>query len=77
MHQILSLLEDYPRELIESAIERATAYGAFECGAIRNICQQGVIPEPKREEIRLAQRTPVISEPVAERALSYYSQLEG
>jgi hypothetical protein len=32
--QILNLLEDYPQALVESAIERATSYGAFECGAI-------------------------------------------
>jgi hypothetical protein len=77
MLQILSLLEDYPRELIESAIERATVYGAFECGTIRNICRQRSIPEPKREEMKLTQRTPLISEPVQERILSYYSELEG
>jgi transposase len=77
MLQILNLLEDYPRELIESAIERATIYGAFECSAIRNICRQGAIPEPKREEVTLTQGTAVVSEPVEERALTYYSELEG
>jgi hypothetical protein len=76
MLQILNLLEDYPKELVESAIEKATQYGAFECGAIRNICRQGKIPEPRREEIELAQKTPLVSEPVEQRALSYYSELE-
>ena len=76
MLQILNLLGDYPRELIESAIERASIYGAFECSAIRNICRQEALPEPKREEMRLTQRTAVVSEPVEERALSYYSELE-
>ncbi len=65
-------------DVVESAIERATQYGAFECGAIRNICRQGDIPKAKAmpEEIELTQRTPLVSEPVEERALSYYSQLE-
>ncbi len=78
MAQILNLLEDYPRELVESAIERAALYGAFECGAIRNICRQGDMTEAKAvpEEIELTQKTPLVSEPVEERALSYYSQLE-
>ena len=77
MLQILNLLEDYPREVIESAIDRATVYGAYECSAIRNICRQVAIPEPKREEMRLTQKTAVVSEPVEERALSYYSELKG
>jgi transposase len=77
MLQILNLLEDYSREVIESAIERATVYGAFQCSAIRNICRQEAMPEPKREEMRLTQRTAVVSQPVEERALSYYSELEG
>jgi len=81
--QILSLLEDYPRELVESAIERAMQYGAFECGTIRNICRQDkisgakAIAEAMRSDIELAQKTPLVSEPVQQRALSYYSQLEG
>jgi transposase len=78
MLQILNLLEDYPVAVVESAIERAMLYGAFECGAIRNICGQGDIPEAKamQDEIELTQKTPLASEPVEERALSYYSQLE-
>ena len=81
MLQILNLLEDYPQAVVESAIERAISYGAFECGAIRNICRQGKIPESeaikaKSEEIELTQRTPLISHTVEERALSYYSELE-
>lgn len=76
--QILNLLEDYSVDVVESAIERAMLYGAFECGAIRNICRQGEIPETKamREEIELTQKASVVSEPVEERALSYYSKLE-
>jgi transposase len=80
MLQILNLLEDYPVAVVESAIERAMLYGAFDCGTIRNICRQGDIPEAKAmampEEIELTQKTPLVSEPVQQRALSYYSQLE-
>jgi hypothetical protein len=81
MLQILNLLEDYPVVVVESAIERATFYGAFECRAIRNICRQGDIPEARatkvmQDEIELTQKTPLASEPVEERALSYYSELE-
>jgi transposase len=81
MLQILNLLEDYPQALVESAIERAMSYGAFECGAIRNICRQGKIPEAeaikaKSEEIELTQKTPLISHTVEQRALSCYSELE-
>jgi len=83
MTQILNLLDDYPIAVVESAMERAALYGAFECGTIRNICRQGDIPEAKAkakvmpEEIELTQKTPLVSEPVEERALSYYSRLEG
>jgi hypothetical protein len=72
MLQILNLLEDYPAAVVESAIERAMLYGAFECGAIRNICHQGDLPEAKamQDEIELTQKTPLASEPVEERALS-------
>jgi hypothetical protein len=79
MLQVLNLLDDYPGELVESAIEKATTYGAFECGAIRNICRQGKLPEAKAvpDEIELTQKTPLSSEPVEERALSSYSELEG
>ncbi len=57
MLQILNLLEDYPVAVVESAIERAMLYGAFECGTIRNICRQGDIPEAKamQDEIELTQ----------------------
>lgn len=77
MLQVLSLLEYYPQDVVETAIERAMFYDAFDCGTIRNICSQGDIPEAKREEIELTQKTPLVSEPVEERALSYYSALEG
>mgnify|MGYP001102309575 CR=1 FL=1 len=80
MIQILGLLEDYPKALVEQAIERATFYGAFGCGVIRNICRQGestCFPEPRRADLELTGRTPSVSESVEERALSYYSQLEG
>jgi hypothetical protein len=78
MLQILNLLADYPVAVVESAIERAMLYGAFECSAIRNICRQGEFPEAKamQEEIELTQKPSVVSESVEERALSYYSQLE-
>ena len=80
MVQILSLLEDYPADVVESAIERAALYGAFECGAIRNICRQKDIPEARAvtisEQIELTQKTPLVSEPVQQRSLSYYSKLE-
>ena len=81
MLQILNLLEDYPVAVVESAIERATFYGAFECRAIRNICYQGDISKARatkatQDEIELTQKTPLASEPVEERALSYYSELE-
>jgi hypothetical protein len=79
MLQILNLLEDYPGEVVNSAIHRATQYGAFECGTIRNICSQTMIRtvETIHGEIELAQKTPLISEPVQQRSLSYYSKLEG
>jgi hypothetical protein len=78
MLQILNLLEDYPQATVESAIQRATSYGAFECGTIRNICRQGEITEAevKSEEIELTQRTPLISHTVEERSLNCYSELE-
>jgi transposase len=77
MLQVLNLLEDYPEALVESAIDRAIRYGAFECRTIRNICRLGEIPELRQEEIELAQKTPLVSDAVEQRALSYYSELEG
>ena len=77
MLQILNLLEDYPVDVVESAIDRAISYGAFDCSTIRNICSQKTMPEPKSEETELLQKTPLLSESVQERALSYYSELEG
>ena len=80
IRQILNLLEDYPVAVVESAVERATSYGAFECGAIRNICRQGKIPAGAKamsEEIELTQKTPLVSDPVEHRALNCYSELEG
>jgi len=81
MLQILNLLEDYPQAVVESAIERAMSYGAFECGAIRNICRQEKIPKAegyasKAKEIELAQKTSLISHTVEERSLNCYSELE-
>ena len=78
MLQILNLLEDYPVDLVESAIDRAMLYGAFECGTIRNICHQQELPKAKAviEGIELTQKLSVASESVEERALSYYSELE-
>jgi transposase len=77
MLQILSLLEDYPQSLVESAIDKASSYGAFGCSFIKNICRQGETPTLPKEEIELTQRTPLVSQPVEERALSCYSELEG
>jgi len=78
MLQILNLLEDYPVDVVQSAIDRAMLYGAFECGAIRNICRQGELPKARamREGIELTQKPSAVSESVEERALSYYSELE-
>lgn len=76
MLQILSLLEDYPQAIVESAIERASSYGAFGYSFIRNICRQGETSALPKEEIELTQRTPSVSQPVEERALSCYSELE-
>lgn len=81
MLQILSLLEDYPQEVLEKAIERATIYGAFGCGVIKNICRQGekakVPADALATEIALSEKTPLSRESVEERSLSIYSQLEG
>jgi hypothetical protein len=79
IQEILSLLEDYPQEVVGSAIDRATEYSAFDCSTVRNICRQ---KEPLMHhaghlmEMSLSPRTPLISETVEERALSYYSELE-
>jgi transposase len=77
MLQILSLLEDYPQAIVESAIDRASSYGAFGYSFIRNICRQGDMSALPKEEIELTQRTPLVSQSVEERALSCYSELEG
>jgi transposase len=74
--QVLNLLEDYPKDRIASAIERATFYGAYGCSAIRNICRQGDIPSPIQHEVELTEKRLVVSEPVQERSLNYYSQME-
>lgn len=52
--QILDPLDDYPKPLVASAIERATHYGAFECQAIRNICHQSQLPKQLPDESVLA-----------------------
>jgi len=75
--KILDLLEEYPKDIIEAAIQRATFYGAFESSTIRNICRQGEIPKPRQEKIELTGKRPLTFYPVQERSLSYYSQLEG
>jgi len=67
----------YPKTQVEQAIERAATYGAFGCSAIKNICRQGDISEPIQSEVELIQRSPLVSESVEERALSYYSRMEG
>lgn len=83
MREIRNLLEDYPQDVVEFALERATEYSAFDCGTVRNICRQ---KEPQASHaghrveqellMSLSPRTPLISESVEERALSYYSELE-
>jgi hypothetical protein len=79
MQEILNLLNDYPQDIVESAIDRAMEYSAFDCGTVRNICHQ---KEPIEHnaghhiDMSLSPRTPLISESVEERALSYYSELE-
>jgi len=75
MLRILSLLEEYPDFLVEAAIERATLFGAFGYGAIRNICRQKEQPEPS--PVELIQKISLTTESVEERSLSYYSELEG
>jgi len=77
MLKVLSLLEEYPSSSVEAAIERATLYGAYEYSAIRNICRQREMPQPRQEEIELAQKIPLTFDPVCERSLSCYSELEG
>lgn len=73
--KILSLLEEYPRSTIESAIERANLYGAYEFNAVRNICKQ-LTTIPKQIFDIEEQKLPFVSEPVEERSLSYYSMFE-
>jgi len=79
MQEILNLLDDYSQDVVSSAIDRATEYSAFDCGTIRNICRQKEPPishVAHHAEMSLSPRTPLISESVEERALSYYSELE-
>ena len=74
--RILSLLEEYPRSKVETAIERATLYGAFEYNAIKNICRQekfvGIYPE-KPNDLEASR----VAGSVEERSLSCYSEFEG
>jgi hypothetical protein len=80
MLQVLSLLEDHPQDVVQSAIDKAMLYGAFDCATVRNICRQedGAFPSiPNQGEIALTQKTSLLSESVEERSLNYYSQLEG
>jgi transposase len=79
MQEILNLLDDYPQDVIESAIDRAMEYCAFDCGTVRNICRQNNPVERNaghHVEMSLSPKMPLISESVEERALSYYSELE-
>jgi hypothetical protein len=75
IQRILSLLDEYPVSLVESAIERATLFGAFGHKAIQNICRQE--EQPESPPVELIQKVPLTNEPVEERSLSYYSLLEG
>lgn len=79
MQEILNLLEDYPQAVVESAIDRAMEYFAYDYGTVRNICRQKEPVEYSaghHVEMSLSAKTPLISESVEERALSYYSELE-
>jgi transposase len=78
IQKILSLLDDYPVSLVESAIDRAMVFGAFGYKAIQNICRQEEQRElsPESPSVELIQKMPLTTEPVEERSLSYYSQLE-
>jgi len=85
MLRILGLLDEYPDSLVEAAIERAMLYGAFGHGVVRNICRGREQPEPgpveliQKMPLSICSNTtePVEDEPVEERSLSYYSELEG
>ena len=84
--QVLSLLNEYPERMVEAAIGRAMLFGAYDHGTIRNICRQGEHPGLSPKESELTGKAPLSiysktigasAEPVEERALSYYSELEG
>ncbi len=81
MLQVLSLLEDHPQDVVQSAIDKAMLYGAFDCATVKNICRQedGAFVSSQGEIARmsLTQKTSLLSESVQERSLNYYSQLEG
>ncbi|MGQ9608139.1 MAG: GspE/PulE family protein [bacterium] len=75
--RILSLLDEYPRSVIESAIKRVTVYEAFEYKAIKNICSKGLLLEPLPKDIESSElKIPPVAETVEVRPLSYYSQFE-
>ncbi len=84
--RILSLLDEYPRSMIESAIKRVTVYEAFEYKAIKNICSKGLLLEPlpfAEQAVKLVKdveslelNIPPVAESVEVRPLSYYSQFE-
>jgi hypothetical protein len=80
--QVLSLLGDHPQDVVQSAIDKAMLYGAFDCATVRNICRQedGVFPSVSNQGeiagVSLTQKTSLLSESVEERSLNYYSQLE-
>ena len=75
--RILSLLDEYPEDVVEGAIDRAICFGAYDHKTIRNICSQGEHPMLAPKELELTEKTPLTMEPVEERSLSYYSELEG
>ena len=77
MQRILNLLDEYPPSAVSAAIERATSFGAFNYGVIRNICHQTGRLDLGKKEIELTQNMPLTEQAVEERSLSYYSELEG
>ena len=76
LRQIVDLLDDYPTEVIENAIQRATRYGAFSCKAIRNIVEGQKLPQLSPSQVELTHKPAVASETVETRALSDYSAFE-
>lgn len=79
MIEVLKLLETYPREVVASAIDRATRFGAFDCRTVRNICAQsgsGLPTKPPAPPPSRAVRPRVEFVQVHVRPLEEYAVLE-